>query len=204
MTSTDSTGTDSPLIDGADKQGDRVAPKQVRLAWADDAFGIGAVQYAAWQQQLSPLVDGDLLATVDADAFALAWESSLASPPSARHRVLVALDGKDVVGFAALAPSEDPDADPTVGEVLAMHVHPDREGAGHGSRLLTAAVDTLRSDGFATATVWVIAHDDRTAGFLASAGWAADGSRREVASDSGPEGHVAQARWHVGLHHESE
>jgi len=54
------------------------------------------------------------------------------------------------------APSTDEDADPSrdaeLGELV---VDPEARGVGHGSRLLHAAVDTMRSDKFSRALTWV-------------------------------------------------
>jgi GNAT superfamily N-acetyltransferase len=156
-----------------------MADRSVRVAWADDAPAIAAVQARAWQTY-SELLPSAVVASIDADAFAATWREAIATPPSARHRVLVALERNTVVGFAATAPSDDPDAEPGDGEVVAFHVDPDATGAGHGSRLVSAVADTLRADGFSHARMWLIAGDDAVRGFLEPAGWAADGAHRQL------------------------
>jgi GNAT superfamily N-acetyltransferase len=156
-----------------------MADRSVRVAWADDAPAIAAVQARAWQSY-SELLPSAVVARIDADAFAATWREAIATPPSARHRVLVALERNTVVGFAATAPSDDPDAEPGDGEVVAFHVDPDATGAGHGSRLVSAVADTLRADGFSHARMWLIAGDDAVRGFLEPAGWAADGAHRQL------------------------
>ncbi len=59
-------------------------------------------------------------------------------------------------------------------------VDPGQRRAGHGSRLLHAVVDTMRSDKFTPATWWVGASDDDLRGFLVDQGWAADSAHREL------------------------
>jgi ribosomal protein S18 acetylase RimI-like enzyme len=157
-----------------------MADRSVRVAWADDAPAIAAVQARAWQQSYAALLPTELLASVDAETFAQTWKQAIAKPPSARHRVLVALERNTVVGFAATAPSDDPDAEPADGEVVALHVDPDATRAGHGSRLISAVADTLRADGFSHARIWLIIGDDAVRGFLEPAGWAADGAHRQL------------------------
>jgi GNAT superfamily N-acetyltransferase len=157
-----------------------MADRSVRVAWADDAAAVGAVQARAWQQSCADLLPAAVLSGIDAEAFEQSWGQAIARPPSARHRVLVALERNAVVGFAATAPSDDPDAEPADGEVVALHVDPVATGAGHGSRLVSAIADTLRADGFSHARVWLIAGDDMLRGFLESAGWAADGAHRQL------------------------
>ena len=75
-----------------------------------------------------------------------------ARPADARNRVLVALERNRVVGFAITSPATDPDCDPVAdGELMELTVDPDERGKGHGSRLLQAAVDTMRADRFTRA-----------------------------------------------------
>jgi GNAT superfamily N-acetyltransferase len=155
------------------------ADQSVRVAWAEDAPAIAAVQARAWQSY-SDLLPGALVAGIDTEAFAETWRQAISKPPSAHHRVLVALERNTVVGFAATAPSDDPDAEPADGEVVAFHVDPDATGAGHGSRLVSAVADTLRADGFSHARVWLIAGDDAVRAFLEPAGWGADGAHRQL------------------------
>ncbi len=151
----------------------------VRLAWAADADAIAEVQVAALQMLQHALVPG--APQVDLSETSGAWRAAIVRPPSARHRVLVALAADQVVGLAATAPAEDPDADPAIdGEMVALHVDPRHTGQGHGSRLVAACADTLRADGFRRAYVWLLADDDAQRAFLGSAGWAPDGAHREV------------------------
>lgn len=176
-----------------------MADRSVRLAWALDAPAIGAVQARSWRRSYADVLPDSALAAVDADGFAEAWRQAVTAPPSARHRVLVALERNDVVGFAATAPSEDPDARPSDAEIVAFHVDPDALGAGHGSRLVAAAVDTLRADRFEHARIWLVAGDDAVRGFLEPAGWAADGAHRELDLTGDGTATLRQIRLHTDL-----
>ncbi len=176
-----------------------MADRSVRLAWADDAPAIAVVQARAWQRSYADLLPAAVRDEVDADAFAQTWRQAIARPPSARHRVLVALERNTVVGFAATAPSDDPDAEPADGEVVALHVDPEATGAGHGSRLVAAAADTMRADGFSQARVWVIAGDDAVRAFLEPAGWAADGAHRQLDLTGDGTSTLRQIRLHTDL-----
>src|SRR5262245_42922174 len=120
-----------------------------RTAWAADAAAIAEVQVRAWRHGYAGVLPGDVLDELDASAFAARWEESMAKPGDARNRVLVALERATVRGYVVTGPSPDPDADPVVdGEVVDLVVDPEHTGRGHGSRLLQAAVDTLRADRF--------------------------------------------------------
>ena len=99
--------------------------------------------------------------------------------PGGIHRLLVACAGDQVVGLAALGPSQDPDAGPSWGEVTLLGVHPDARRAGHGSRLLNAVVDVLRGAGADAVAVWLPADDEATRAFLATSGFEPDGAHRD-------------------------
>jgi len=171
----------------------------VRVAWASDAEGVGRVQARAWTASYGDLLPAALLAEVDAAGFADVWREAISRPPSARHRVLVALRGDGVVGFAVTAPNEDPDAGPWDGEVVALHVDPAATREGHGSRLLSAAAETLRKDHFRYARAWLIASDDPQRAFFASAGWAPDGAHRELDLRGDGTARLRQVRLHTDL-----
>jgi GNAT superfamily N-acetyltransferase len=112
--------------------------------------------------------------------------------------VLVALDHEQVVGFAAVTTSDDPDADPASDALVAEFcVSPDSTRAGHGSRLLNAVIDTLRADGFGRATIWLNATDDIFRAFLTESGWAPDGAHRELDLYGDGSVRVKQIRLHT-------
>jgi len=169
----------------------------VRVGWADDAPAIAELQLRAWRDRYADLVPADAL-PVDVEAAAAAWRASLASPGDARNRVLVALERNRVVGFAITAPAGDPDCDPVaVAELSELTVDPGERGLGHGSRLLQAAVDTMRADRFSRSVLWVAATDDALRGFLTGAGWAADGAHRELEGDGATR--LREVRLHTAL-----
>lgn len=147
---------------------------------------MAAVQRRAWLD-LPPELGGALLAGVDEAGTVAAWEQVLARPGNARQRVLVAIGaGGRVVGFATTGPSTDPDAEAGAdGEVDQLWIDPPARRQGHGSRLLNAAADTLRADGFSRARWWVLAPDVELRRFLAVAGWEPDGASRTIGAEDG-------------------
>jgi ribosomal protein S18 acetylase RimI-like enzyme len=176
------------------------ADVSVRVGWADDAAAIGAVQVRAWRHEYAGLLPAEVLAGLDADAFAAAWASSLRAPKDARNRVLVALERSTVRGLAVTAPATDPDLDPVaVGEVSELTVDPGQTRRGHGSRLLQACADTLRADRFTAAVLWLNARDDVRRLFLGGAGWAPDGAHRELDLHGDGSVLVQQVRLHTDL-----
>jgi GNAT superfamily N-acetyltransferase len=176
------------------------ADVSVRLAWADDADAIGSLQVRTWQEAYAGVVPAEVLAALPSDAFAEQWRRSITRPREARERVLVALERAAVRGFVATAPSRDGDASPAVdGEIVELVVDPDHRGAGHGSRLLHAAVDTLRADKFERATIWLNTTADGLRAFLVEQGWDADGGRRELDLYGDGAVTVKQVRLHTAV-----
>jgi ribosomal protein S18 acetylase RimI-like enzyme len=171
-----------------------------RVAWADDAPAIAAVQVRAWRASYQDVLPADLLAGLDADQFAAGWRESLSRPTDARYRVLVALERNLVTGFAVTGPATDPDRDPVAdGELTDLTVDPHKRHAGHGSRLMQAAVDTLKADRFVRAVTWLAAADDEARTFLSAAGWAADGAHRTLDLTGDGSVQVKQVRLHTDL-----
>lgn len=177
-----------------------VADVSVRVAWPADASAIARVQIAAWRASYGDLLPAEMLDQLPVEQFQAQWEQSITRPREARQRVLVALERATVRGFATTGPSTDADARPgedaEIGELI---VDPTARRAGHGSRLLHAAADTMRADGFSRATVWLLSTDDATRGFLGAQGWAPDGAYREL--DLNGDGAVTakQVRLHTDL-----
>lgn len=171
-----------------------------RVAWADDAPAIAAVQVRAWRESYADLLPAEVLAALDPDQLAEGWRQSLGKPLDARQRVLVALERNLVTGYALTGPSADPDADNIAdGEITDLTVDPHQRGKGHGSRLLQACVDTLRADRFIRARSWLASTDDGTRAFFTETGWDADGAHRTLDLTGDGSVTVKQVRLHTDL-----
>lgn len=158
-----------------------MADASVRPATPDDAVEIARIQAACWRRVYAGLLPDEALASVGSAEAEQSWRDAVDAPPSGRHRVLTALAGDVVVGFAALAPAADPDLLPAVdAELQALCVDPEHAGAGHGSRLVNATADVLRSAGFERIHVWLTGREPELRAFLERAGWADDGARRSL------------------------
>lgn len=160
-------------------------PDSVRLALPGEAASIAAIQRRGWEQT-QPAVADALLASIGLAEMTQAWIKAILAPPLAQFRVLVAVGGDRVVGFAAIGPSDDADAvagqDGLVAEFV---VDPQAQRLGHGSRLLNAVADTLRGDGFVRASWWLPTTNDVLRRFVTESGWAADGAHAEIESATG-------------------
>ena len=176
------------------------ADVSARVAWADDAPAIAAVQVRAWRSTYADLLPAEVLAALDVDDIAATWRTALGKPEDARNRVLVALERNLVTGFVVTGPANDPDCDPvSIGELTDLTVDPHKRGAGHGSRLLQAGADTLVADRFTHAVTWLPADDDGLRTFLTGAGWGPDGAHRTLDLLGDGTTTVKQVRLHTAL-----
>jgi ribosomal protein S18 acetylase RimI-like enzyme len=160
----------------------------VRAARASDAEGLALVQVASWRSAFAELVPEAVIAELCSDdalaQFAARWRDAISAPPTAKHRVHVAVEqpgDPEILGFAAAGPATDEDLWPgTDGQLYELHVAPAVADSGHDQRLLHAVADTFAEDGFSAAYTWALAGDAARIGFLEAAGWAQDGSRSNL------------------------
>ena len=138
----------------------------VRPARPDDAGEIARIQLATWRIAYRRMLPRHVLDQLDEAYLARRWTAAVESPPSSRHRVLVAVEQADdsyLVGFTASGPADE-DAlapgetgatlRPELAAITELLVEPRWGRRGHGSRLLSASVDLWREDGFDTAVAW--------------------------------------------------
>lgn len=158
-----------------------MADVSVRPARPEDAERIARVQLSTWRTAYADLLPPEALDVPEVQAAAL-WLGAVESPPTPTHRVLVAFERDELVGFAASGPSDEAEGDAV--ELTTLLVEPRWGRRGHASRLLAAAVQDWRGDGAVLALCWVWERDPVTRGFLSSAGFAPDGAVRGL--DTGP------------------
>lgn len=154
----------------------------VRLARTSDVDDIADVQVRSWRAAYAGVLPSEVLGSLDPGDLALEWGRALLA--SGTHRVLVAVDGPDVVGAASVGPAHDPRA-LGAGEIGLFVIDPRAWRRGHGSRLLAACVDVLRASGHGDAITWIPLADEPRRAFLASAGWGPDGAYRDLETAPG-------------------
>lgn len=162
------------------------ADVSVRPAVPGDQEIVTEIQLTAWRQTHSEVLGDDVLGLLDVPRITEQWETAITAPPGPGFAVLVACEGPRIVGFAAVAPAQ----------IIALEVLPDFQRQGHGSRLLSAAVDRLRQDEAEEVIAWVLGQDTAREEFLRGAGLGPDGRHRTLAA--GPR-EVTEARWSASL-----
>jgi len=177
------------------------ADVSVRPALTEDAAAIARVQVVTWRTAYRDVLPLAVLDGWDEDGAIRSWRAAIAEPPTPGHGVLVALEGDQVVGFAAYGPAELAPGEPTdpagpTTEIATLLVEPRWGRRGHGSRLLAAVADLARATGAARLQVWLPESDGVSAGFYESAGWAEQGWQRTLDTGSTP---LREVRWHTML-----
>jgi len=177
-----------------------VADVSVRPAAVTDAAEIARLQTQTWQLAYRDVLPVQVLDSLDPAQFEAAWHQAIVAPPSEQHRVLIATEGENRVGFAAFGPDADRlEADPEpehTAAISALLVEPRWARRGHGSRLLAAIADLAAADGMRRLVAWVATGDFASLEFYRSAGWDADGAQRGLDTGAGT---VAELRLHTTL-----
>ncbi|SDC69856.1 L-amino acid N-acyltransferase YncA [Sanguibacter gelidistatuariae] len=162
------------------------ADVSVRPAQPEDVEAVTDVQLAAWRLSHDGVLGEQVMDSLDVPRMREQWAAAITAPPGPGFAVFVACNRADVVGFAAVGP----------GQLVALEVLPSEQRSGHGSRLLSAAVDRIRSDGAQEFSTWVLDEDPAREQFLAGAGLGPDGRRRSLATGVRD---VTESRWSATL-----
>ena len=145
---------------------------------ATDAQAIARVHVDTWRVAYAHAFPPEKLASLSVDERAAGWARWFARREP-RATALVAERDANVIGFASVGPSRDPDADDTVGEVYAIYVVPAEWSRGFGRRLLHESAAAMRASGFREATLWVLDDNPRARRAYEAVGWALDGGEQE-------------------------
>jgi ribosomal protein S18 acetylase RimI-like enzyme len=159
---------------------------ELRDATPADACAIATVLVQSWRAAYRGLLPDDVLAGLSVSDRERFWSDILTARP-VHVRIVVAVTGDAIVGFAATGPPLVPDdrTDPTLGDLYALYLDPGVWRRGIGTRLHAAALDRLRSCGFTHAGLWVLDTNERALRFYIRHGWT-DTGRTQV--DHGPGG----------------
>lgn len=153
----------------------------IRVARFEDAGAIAWVHIRSWQQAYRELMPADYLASLESTQprREALWQQAI---EQARDAVFVALVEDRVVGWIAVGPSRDEDAEPGVmGEVQALYVLAEHWATGIGRALWCRGLEHLAEQGAQAMTLWVLAENRRATRFYQRAGWVVQtASRRSI------------------------
>ncbi len=145
----------------------RPAVTRLRPAGLGDEAAILAVQAASWRATYTGLLPERVFPRVEDPARLRFWREVLLTGATAT-RVAVTPEGA-IVGFVSCGSRRGATL-PADGEIYALYLHPDAQGAGLGRRLFHAAAEILRGRGVARLGLWVLAANARARGFYAHLG----------------------------------
>ena len=149
----------------------------MRPADDGDVEAIAAIYVTAARAGWAHIFDEPSLKAMEPPVDRLRAECASEDP---RRQVLVAECEGRVIAFAVLRPSQDENVDGIqVGELDQFYSAPAVWGLGAGRKLLAAACETLRENGFSEATLWVAEENHRPRQIYESAGWTLDGATRD-------------------------
>ena len=149
----------------------------IRKATVDDASGIASVHVRSWQVAYRGHMPDDFLDGLDVEKLANMWRQ-LTQDPGKIIFIVEDAEG-NIVGFSALGPSRDSDANPSTAEVSAIYVHPEKWEKGIGRALLSASLGEVRKREFDLLTLWVLEANQRARSFYETFGFIRDGATKD-------------------------
>lgn len=139
----------------------------VRPATPADADGIARVHATSWRETYGRFVDDpDSSRWFDVEPRRVMWRSILGE---GSVTAVVATEGSEVVGFAAVQDTPDPEA-ARPEELTMLYVLARSHGSGAGQALLDAVL------GDRSASLWVAANNPRARAFYRRNGFRPDGA----------------------------
>lgn len=140
---------------------------EIRAARPEDAEGIAVVHATSWRETYGRFVDDpDTSPWFDVERRVGMWRQNLAEDTFV---TVVAADGDEIVGFAAVQRTPEPEAVRDE-ELTMLYVLADRHGSGAGQGLLEAVL------GDRPASLWVADDNPRARAFYTRNGFVADGA----------------------------
>jgi ribosomal protein S18 acetylase RimI-like enzyme len=149
----------------------------LRRASSADARAIAEVQVHTWRQAYAGVMPADFLQQLDVGRREADWADAIGNLAEANRPWVAESDGC-LLGFVSLGSSHDSNNDRRTGEIYSLYVHPGYWSRGIGAALMARAVGDLRSHGYTSATLWVLAANRRARLFYELFGWKSDGNTR--------------------------
>jgi ribosomal protein S18 acetylase RimI-like enzyme len=150
----------------------------VRVATAGDAGAIAQVHVRSWQAAYRGQLPDHVLDTLSVEQRQSMWRSLLVASSTGEQHIVVATVDEAVVGFVHGGRSRDADAGPHTAEVSSIYLAAEAWGLGAGRQLMASIVMWMAGAGYAEATLWVLASNERARRFYEAAAWWVDGTEK--------------------------
>ena len=155
----------------------------LRPAQADDIDAVGALHYDSRIAAYRDFVPIAGLHALSPESLTAWWRERFAYE-SDTHRLTVAVDDGETVGFSYVGPEEEHEAG--VGQLYAIHLDPAAQGRGIGRALMVDALATVSRNGWGRAVLWVLEGNAHARRFYERGGWRPDGREREELMGAAP------------------
>ena len=140
----------------------------VRHAKPDDAPAIAVVHVDSWRSAYRDLMPAATLAALSVSERQANWANSITK---GIPTVLVAERNNNLVGFLAMGPSRDTDAQAGTLEILVHYVAPSSWSQGAGRALCQACYSFARAQAAPLISLWVLLGNSRARKFYSSVGF---------------------------------
>ena len=151
---------------------------RVREAAPDDTDAIVAVTAAGWRAAYRDIVPQDRLAELPLARWRHEVHVGLRRPVEDAFSYVAEIDGEFAGYCFVAAPSREPDLGPTVAELVAIYIEPDRWGQGAGTALMRAALTRLTELPYDEVILWTFRDNAPAISFYERHGWRADGDKK--------------------------
>ncbi len=151
----------------------------IRMARRTDAAGIARVHATTWKEAYRGLLDGTYLDNLSEKRLAARWRTHLDRRDEDRdEEILVALNGRELVGFANASASREAFA-PWDAEIPMIYLLKEQRGAGIGRALMKATADHCIRRGMFSAGLWVLRDNGAARDFYEALGGEAQGRKSD-------------------------
>lgn len=146
----------------------------IREATSKDAAAIAAIHVKSWRAAYADIMPAAFLEGLPEEEYKAFWEQELTANVSVNR---VALEGRQIVGWASGGPSRDSDSEGH-SEIYAIYVAPDAWSRGIGRLLMRRMENDLSA--MRWPLLWVLEQNQRALRFYHKQGYQTDGSTKSV------------------------
>jgi ribosomal protein S18 acetylase RimI-like enzyme len=151
------------------------------------------VHVESWRTTYRGQIPDDFLDQLSASARAEFWSGEISR---GENGVFVAASNDVISGFINFGKALDTDVDDQTGEVYALYLLSESQGAGIGRKLWNEAIQELKARGFSKCAVWVLATNKVAIDFYQRVGCRPDGAKK-VVTIGGKE--VTELRYQISI-----
>ena len=166
----------------------------IRKMSSPDLRRVAGIHVACWQTAYAGILPDERLAGMTVDEQTEIWETTLFHRPARSNFVLEEVG--TIEGWCGIGPCRDDDEDKRLtGEIYGLYVHPDSQGRGLGTALLTHAHGFFRDRGYRESVLWVLEENHLSRKFYEHRRYVLDRNSRMTAEWLG----VPQVRYRRAL-----